>query len=219
MLRDGTRQDSGRKTNRRGAEPAELEHAALAALCPMDGEPCNTSEKQSGFAQRIKIREHFFCCWKAFHNQNLKLCCLLSSQSCPRGAAAEPSPHIHTPGAIPRCTVQSKEHLQAQGMAAPHLFSTSPVALRHWEAWEQGDGGTWVMRVALGHRTAPQPGFAQLLLAGSRQAAALQPRRWAPVVFFALGIWVAPLVTYPIHLLWWWHKADLLSKGGLRAGF
>lgn len=44
------------------------------------------------------------------------------------------------------------------------------------------------MRVALGHRRASQPGFAQLLLAGGRQAAAPRPRRWAPVVFFSLPL-------------------------------
>lgn len=60
ILRDGTRQDSGRETNRHGAEPAEAEHAAPDALCLMDGEPCNTGVKQRGFAQRIKTGKHFF---------------------------------------------------------------------------------------------------------------------------------------------------------------
>lgn len=139
------------------------------------------------FCTKNKNWETLFCCrWKAFQNHNLKLCCLLSSQCCPRGAARRCLTHPHTGNPEPSLLSAEQGTSPGSGHGSPtplvHLpscpWALEGLEVRRWR--HRGDES------GLGHRTAPQPGSAQLLLAGSRQAAAPRPRRWAPVVFFSL---------------------------------
>lgn len=180
------------------------------------------------FCTKNKNWETLFCCrWKAFQNHNLKLCCLLSSQCCPRGAARRCLTHPHTGkpepslrAELPRvqCRAGNVSRLRARQphtscpppqlpLGTGRLGSEKMEAQGWWKwPWAQDSPSAWLCPAAAGRRP---PG-------GCTAAQALRSSR---VLFSALRIWVVPLITHPIHLLQWWHKADLLSKGGLRAGF
>lgn len=181
------------ETNRHGAEPAEAEHAAPDALYLMDGEPCNTGVKQSGFAQRIKTGKHFF----VVAGRLFRITTWSSAVSWVHSVALEVQPagvwHIHTWGTQSLHWGPNSQGCSAEQGTSPGSGHGSPTPLVHLPSCPWALEGLEVRRwrhrgdeSGLGHRTAPQPGSAQLLLAGSRQAAAPRPRRWAPVVFFSL---------------------------------